>query len=111
MNCIDYIKSEIKFFSVFEKIFYPSVIFSIIIISVLTKDSKIALISAICGVTYTLFAGKGKVYCYYIGVTGTFLYCLISYQNGFYGNMALYGLYFLPMQIWGIFKWKKHLSS
>ena len=87
------------------------VILSVIIISILTKDSKIALVSAICGITYTLFAGKGKVYCYYTGLTGTFLYCLISYKNGLYGNMALYGLYFLPMQIIGIFKWKKHINK
>ena len=111
MKFIDYIKSEIKFFNISERIFYSIVILSVIIISVLTKDSKIALISAICGITYTLFAGKGKVYCYYIGLTGTFLYCLIAYKNGFYGNMALYGLYFFPMQMIGIFKWKKHINK
>lgn len=111
MKFINYIKSEIKFFTIFERIFYSIVILSVIIISVLTKDSKIALISAICGITYTLFAGKGKVYCYYIGLTGTFLYCLIAYKNGFYGNMALYGLYFFPMQMIGIFKWKKHINK
>ena len=111
MKFINYIKSEIKFFTKFERIFYSIVILSVIIISVLTKDSKIALISAICGITYTLFAGKGKVYCYYIGLTGTFLYCLIAYKNGFYGNMALYGLYFFPMQMIGIFKWKKHINK
>ncbi len=111
MKLINYIKSEIKFFNISERIFYSIVILSVIIISVLTQDSKIALISAICGITYTLFAGKGKVYCYYIGLTGTFLYCLIAYKNGFYGNMALYGFYFFPMQVIGIFKWKKHINK
>lgn len=111
MKFIDYIKSEIKFFNISERIFYSIVILSVILISILTKDSKIALISAICGITYTLFAGKGKVYCYYIGLAGTFLYCLIAYKNGFYGNMALYGLYFFPMQLIGIFKWKQHLNK
>lgn len=111
MKLIDYIKSEIKFFTNIEKIFYPIVIFVIFIISIITKDSKAALISAVCGITYTLFAGKGKVYCYYIGLTGTLFYCYISYKNGFYGNMALYGLYFLPMQIIGIFKWKKNINT
>ena len=111
MKFIDYIKSEIKFFNTYERIFYPIIIFAVIIISILTKDSKIALISAICGITYTLFAGKGKIYCYYIGLSGTFLYCLIAYKNGFYGNMALYGLYFFPMQIIGIFNWKKHINK
>ena len=111
MNLINYLKNEIEFFTKAEKIFYAIVILSVITISILTKDSKIALISAICGITYTLFAGKGKVYCYYIGLTGTFLYCLIAYKNGFYGNMALYGLYFFPMQVIGILKWKKHINK
>src|SRR5699024_4749913 len=30
--------------------------------------------------------------------------------NGLYGNLALYMLYYFPMQIAGIFKWKKHLD-
>ena len=111
MNLLNYIKTEIKFFTRFEKIFYISIILCITVISALTNDSKIALISAICGITYTLFAGKGKVYCYYIGLCGTFLYCLIAFQNGFYGNMALYGLYFFPMQILGIINWKKHINK
>ncbi len=111
MNLISYIKSEIKFFNKSERILYSIVILSIILISILTNDSKISLFSAICGITYTLFAGKGKVYCYYIGLLGTFLYCIIAYKNGFYGNMALYGFYFFPMQLFGIYTWKKHLNK
>ena len=95
MNLISYIKSEIKFFNKSERILYSIVILSIILISILTNDSKISLFSAICGITYTLFAGKGKVYCYYIGLLGTFLY----------------GFYFFPMQLFGIYTWKKHLNK
>lgn len=111
INIIDNIKTELNYYGKFEKTFYLLVIISICIISVMLNDSKIALISSICGITYTLFAGKGKVYCYYIGLIGTFCYCLIAYKNGFYGNMALYGLYFFPMQIIGIFQWKKNLNK
>ena len=111
MKLINYIKSELKFFNKFEKILYITVIILVFTISLAMKDSKIALISALCGITYTLLAGKGKVYCYYIGIIGTFCYCIISFKNGLYGNMCLYGLYFLPMQIIGIFNWKKHLNK
>ncbi len=111
MKLIDYINSEIKFFNRTEKIFYTVIILIILSISILMNDSKIALISSICGITYTLLAGKGKVYCYYIGILGTLFYCIIAFQNGLYANTALYGLYFLPMQILGIFKWKKHINK
>ena len=111
MKLSDYIKSEIKFFNTFEKTFYTSVIVIIIISSFAFNDGKIALISALCGITYTFLAGKGKVYAYYIGLIGTAFYCFIAFKNGFYGNMALYGLYFFPMQVIGIFNWKKHLNK
>ena len=34
-------------------------------------DSIIALISAFCGITYTILAGKGVPICYPIGATGS----------------------------------------
>ncbi len=111
MNLINYFKSEIKFYNKFERFFYLFIIFCVCLISYMSNDSLIAVISSLCGITYTLFAGKGKVYCYYIGVAGTFFYCLICYKNGLYGNLGLYALYFLPLQILGIFSWKKNLNK
>ena len=81
------------------------------IISFLMHDSKIALVSAICGIGYTILAGKGRVSCYFIGITGTVCYSYISFINGFFGQLALYALYYLPMEIIGIYKWSKHLKK
>lgn len=111
MRIFDLIKKELNSFSLFEKIFFPIVICIIFIISYILKDNKIALVSAFCGITYTILAGKGKIYCYFIGIIGTFCYCYLSFKNQFYGNLALYALYFLPMELLGIFKWKKHLKK
>lgn len=111
MKIKDFLSKETKGFSLFEKIFYISVITFILLSSFLLNDNKIALISAICGFSYTFLAGKGKISCYFIGILGTFCYCYISFKNNFYGNLILYGLYFLPMQILGIFKWSKNLKK
>lgn len=111
MKIKNFLLREIKGFNLFEKIFFPLEIILIIAISFILNDSKIALISAICGISYTILAGKGKISCYFIGITGTFCYCYIAYKNGFWGNLALYGLYFFPMQIIGIFKWIKKLKK
>ena len=64
-------------------------------------DSFIATISAFCGITYTLLAGKGNPICYLIGLTGSFFYIYLALINHFWGNLLLYGLYFIPMQIIG----------
>ncbi|MBQ8887413.1 MAG: nicotinamide mononucleotide transporter [Candidatus Gastranaerophilales bacterium] len=111
MNLFKLIKEEFKNFGKYERILFPLVIFLIIVISIIIGDNKIALVSAVCGISYTILAGKGKISCYFIGMIGTFCYSYLSFVNGFFGNLALYMLYYFPMEIIGIYKWKKHLKK
>lgn len=111
MNIREFIKKELSGWGKYERIIFPLEILLIILISIYMKDNKIALISAICGISYTILAGKGKISCYLFGLCGTLCYSFISYKNHLYGNLALYFLYYFPMQIAGIFKWKKHLKK
>ena len=111
MKLTNFLKNELSGWNKFERFVFPLILILIAGISIYMKDNKIALISAICGFSYTFLAGKGKISCYFIGMLGTFCYCYISFKNNFYGNLVLYGLYFLPMQILGIFKWSKNLKK
>lgn len=92
-----------------------NVIFSLIIImtaavSLIMKDSPIATFAAVCGMSYTVLAGKGKIYCYLIGMCGTLCYAFLSFKNALFGNCALYALYYFPMEIIGITKWREHIN-
>ena len=111
MKVLELIKEEFRNFGKYEKFLFPLVIISIIVISIIIGDNKIALVSAVCGISYTILAGKGKISCYFIGMIGTFCYSYLSFVNGFFGNLALYMLYYFPMEIIGIYKWKKHLKK
>lgn len=111
MSVIDFIKKEFQNFGKYEKILFPLVIFVVLFVSIITNDNKIALVSAICGISYTILAGKGKISCYFIGIIGTFCYAYLSFINGFYGNLILYSLYYFPMEIIGIYKWKNNLNE
>ena len=111
MNLKEFIQSELKGWGKAERIVFPLEIALIIVLSFLINDSKIALVSAICGISYTIFAGKGKISCYAFGLCGTLCYSYLSFVNNLFGNLALYMLYYLPMQIVGIFRWKKHLKK
>ena len=102
MELLKLVKSEFKGFSKLEKIFFPLILFVTIFISIYTNDNKTALISAICGMSYTILAGKGRVSCYFIGIIGTICYSYLSFINGFYGNLLLYAFYYFPMEIIGI---------
>lgn len=75
------------------------------------KDSLVAAFSAFFGITYTFLAGKGTPKCYLFGVSGSGLYCWLSFANHFWGNLFLYLCYYIPMQIAGYFKWNKHLKE
>ena len=111
MNIMEFTKKELSGWGKFERIIFPLEILLIILISIYMKDNKVALVSAVCGISYTILAGKGKISCYLFGLAGTFCYSFISFKNALYGNLALYALYYFPMQVAGIFKWKKHLKS
>lgn len=111
MSVKDFVKNELKGWGRYERVLFPLEILLITGISFYTGDSKIALISAICGISYTILAGKGKISCYIFGLSGTMFYAYLAFVNALYGNVLLYLCCYFPMQIAGIFKWKKHLNK
>lgn len=111
MKIIEFIKGELRGWGKYERIIFPLEILLIILISIYIGDNKIALISAICGISYTILAGKGKISCYIFGLTGTLCYAFLAFKNALFGNLILYMFFYFPMQIVGIFKWKKHLNK
>lgn len=111
LNFIKFLKAEFKGWGRLERIIFPILILVLCFLSFISNDSKIALVSAVCGISYTILAGKGKISCYFIGLCGTTCYSYLAYKNGLYGNLLLYMFYYFPMQVLGIFKWKKHLKK
>ena len=97
--------------NIYERLGLILVILFIIIQAFYNHDSVFATISAICGITYTFFAGKGLPSCYLFGVAGSSFYSILSFQNALWGNLLLYACYYVPMQILGYFKWNKNLKE
>jgi len=95
----------------YENIALIFVYFVLIINAILFKDSIVAVLSAFFGITYTMLAGKGNPKCYLFGLAGSGLYSWLSLSNALWGNLCLYALYYIPMQILGFFKWNKHLKE
>jgi nicotinamide riboside transporter PnuC len=65
----------------FERIGLSFILLFILINAIINQDNVIALISAICGITYTFLAGKGLPICYIFGVTGSSFYGLLAFQK------------------------------
>ena len=111
MKITEFIKKELQGWKNFE-IIGLIIVFSIIFINaIILKDNPAAIINAICGILYTIIAGKGKISCYFFGLLGSGCYIFLSFKNALWGNMLLYLCYYIPMQILGIFKWKQHLKQ
>lgn len=111
IGILNFIKREFANIGKFEAGLYFVSILTIFFVSIYLKDSKIALFSALFGITYTIFAGCGKIYCYFFGLVSSLLYSYLAFKNGFFGNFALNFFYYFPMQLTGIFLWKKHLKT
>ena len=94
----------------FEIFIFILIIIFIISNAIHKNDNPIALISAICGITYTVIAGKGHPVCYIFGLCGSGLYSYLAYQNALWGNLVLYSCYYIPMQILGYLRWNKNLK-
>ena len=107
----DFIKKELSGWNLFEVAGLMTVLFVIMYNALIIHDSIISVISAICGILYTLIAGKGKISCYVFGLAGSSFYAYLAFSNALWGNLLLYAGYYIPMQIIGVFQWKKNLKK
>ena len=80
-------------------------------LSIYLGDNWFGIAAAVTGVLYSLWAGKGKLSCYFFGIFNSFAYGLISYRATLYGEVLLNWCWYLPMMFAGLFFWKKHLKK
>lgn len=55
-----------------------------------------------------LLMAKGKVECYLVGFISVFFYGIVSYNQGYYGELLITALLTFPIMIIGIRDWLKH---
>ena len=110
-NIKQFVKLELSGWSGFEKFGLFMILILIIFNKLFLNDSSVAIISAFCGISYTILAGKGKISCYLFGLLGTGFYSYLAFKNSLFGNLLLYMGYYIPMQIFGIFKWRHFLDK
>lgn len=72
----------------------------------------IAAFGSLMGILCVLCSANGKIFTFLFGVFDVSIYagiCFFNWKNGGagLGNALINGLYFLPMQFYGFFQWKK----
>lgn len=111
MKITEFAKKEISGWKSYEVFI---LIFAFLLISynaLVLHDSLLAVCSAFFGILYTIIAGKGKISCYLFGLSGSGCYVYLAVLSCLWGNALLYLLYYIPMQVHGIFTWKNHLNE
>ncbi len=103
------ILKEFQQWSKFEVIFFLLSFVLVLVCSIIKGDEILAIIASAFGLIYTFSAGKGKIFCYFFGIISTAACGYIAFRTALFGTALLYFLYYLPMEIIGIFEWKKHL--
>lgn len=105
-----FLKREFSGWSIFEVLWTIFVCLIITALAVFWNDSIWGIISAVTGVLYVIFTGKGKVLAFGFGIINCVLYSAISYGAQLYGETILNVFYYLPMMFVGICAWTKNMD-
>lgn len=100
-----------KNWNIFElTLFFLS--FAVALCCTLTTDNSIlSFLTFLTGMLCVVFAAKGMIYTYYAGLINSLLYSYIASSNGLFGEVYLNLLFYLPMNIAGIFLWRNKLKD
>lgn len=100
------------FFTPYEWFLLLTIVTLNIIVALVTGDFKpLPVTAAISGVLCVVLVAKGHISNYLFGLIQVSLYTYISWGVGYWGEVALNGLYYVPMQFIGFFLWRKRTIS
>jgi len=95
----------------FEKILLFGSVLLVSIVGIMFKSDFLTTICSIVGIITALLLAKGKNLGQIFGLLIVALYSIVSFKNGYYGEMIIYLGIMLPMYIAGIISWIKHQNK
>lgn len=105
------LKNELKGWKTIELLWMFLATLTITSLSIYWKDTYLGIISSVTGVLCVICTAKGKLSAYVFGTINCALYAYIAYKAGFYGETMLNALYYLPLQFYGFYVWKKNMNE
>ena len=105
-------KKFFKSWNLFEKLFLLISLLIIIVCFFLGTDKNIlSLITSILGVITVIFGAKGLVWAPVVNLLYNIVYIILSYTQGFYGEVLIYIFMMTPINIAMIVSWLKNKSK
>ena len=103
-----------KYFSDWTKLEKTLLFGSIILVSlvgIIFESDLLTTICSIVGIITALLLAKGKNLGQIFGLLIVALYSIVSFKNGYYGEVIIYLCIMFPMYIIGIISWFKHQNK
>ncbi len=100
-------KSLLNGWTLFEKVWLVVSTITMVALSIIWKDSLVALTSGVTGIIGVVLCAKGKISTYFYATINVALYAWLCFENKLYGEVMLNVLYFIPMNIIGFILWNK----
>lgn len=105
---MQYIYNYFKDWNLFEKLYLFVGIVVGILTSIIFNGTIIDSLYTITYLTTAILMSKGKVESYFIGIISVFFYGIVSYNQGYYGELLITIFLTFPIMIIGIVSWLKH---
>ena len=83
----------------------------VLVVGIIFKSDALTIITSIGGIVCGMLLAKGFAMGQFFGALIAILYSIVSFKNGFYGEMLIYLLIALPMYIWGVIEWLRHKNK
>lgn len=80
-------------------------------VGIIFKSDFLTTICSIVGIITALLLAKGKNLGQIFGLLIVVLYSIVSFRNGYYGEVIIYSCIMLPMYIIGIISWVRHQNK
>ena len=102
------IKKYFEDWNIFEKNFLICGLLVSVLSSIIFKGTVIDTLYTSLYLITALLMSKGKVECYFVGFVSVFFYGIISFNQGYYGELIITVFLTFPIMIIGIISWLKH---
>ena len=102
------IKNYFKDWTKFELSFLIIGILTSVLSSVIFNGNVIDTLYTSSYLITALLMAKGKVECYFVGFVSVFFYGIVSYNQGYYGELFITIFLTFPIMIIGIISWLRH---
>jgi len=102
---------SLKDWTKLEKILLFGSIILVSLVGIIFKSDLLTTLCSIVGIITALLLAKGKNLGQIFGLLIVALYSIVSFKNGYYGEVIIYLCIMLPMYIIGIVSWIRHQNK